>query len=91
MTTVLTEEFPNVLAYDFKISRFEFEKEPEETSDAKPQTSDLKQCSSKSYFNFGRKFMEDYLEHVKIAEKNSLLKNKWMRDIQEIQEFKPKD
>ena len=35
--------------------------------------------------------MEDFLEHIKIYDKNSLLKNKWLRDIEEIEELKPKD
>lgn len=79
MSCVLTEMFPKVLAYEFRISRFELEKEPEDTEVVNLATAEIKQCRPQSYFNFGRKFMEDYLEHVKIYDKNSLLKAKWLR------------
>ena len=47
---------------------------------------ELRQCRSGGYFRFGRRFMEDFLEHVKIYDKNGLLKNKWLREIEEIEE-----
>ncbi len=86
MCCYLTENYPKVLAYQFNISRFELAKVPDETiENIRLEDLEIKQSSVEGYRNLGKEILFNYLEHIKIFEKNSLLRDRWSKEIEEIE------
>lgn len=79
----MAENYPKALAYQFNISRFELAKVPDETvENIRLEDLDIKQSSVEGFRNLGRDIMFNYLEHIKIFEKNSLLRDRWTKEIE---------
>lgn len=79
MCCVVSEMFPKALVYQFNISRFEEQRNEEEEGT-------WKQCTPNSYRRQGSDIINAYLEHIKIYDKNGLLRDKWLREIAEVED-----
>lgn len=86
MCSYLTETFPKALAYQFNISRFELAKIPDETMEnVRIEDLEIKQGTVEGFRNLGKDILANYLEHVKLFEKNTLLRDRWTRELEEIE------
>ena len=74
------------MIYQLNLAQFQLSKREEDDSQMPSlQINQLRQCSPDGYRNFGRQFLSTYLEHIKLYDRNILLRDKWIKEINEIE------